>query len=98
MARVSDVCEEERGRESQWHFIGDEELRRLTMAGGHNSLGGRTWWREMRSSGEGKGGAGGLTRFFKGQRRRGEEGMAGVLAINGRRVPAAYCLKEGKGD
>jgi hypothetical protein len=51
----------------------------------------------MRSSGEGKGGAGGLTRFFKGQRRRGEEAMAGVLAINGRRAPAAYiALKRGR--
>jgi hypothetical protein len=61
-------------------------------------LGGSARWREMRSSGEGKGGAVGLTWFFKGQRRRGEEAMAGVLAINGRSAPAAYCLKEEKDD
>jgi hypothetical protein len=48
--------------------------------------------------GRGKEWGRGSNSIFKGQRRRGEEAMAGVLAINGRRAPAAYCLQEGEGD
>jgi hypothetical protein len=80
MARVSDVCEEE--RESQGHFTGEKELQRPTMAGGRKFFGRRRAVERDEELGRGKRRGSGSNSVFKSQRRRGEEAMARVLAIN----------------
>jgi hypothetical protein len=64
MARVSDVCEEERGRESEGHFTGDEELRRPTMAGGRKFFGRQRAVERDEELGRGKGRGSGSNLVF----------------------------------
>jgi hypothetical protein len=77
--------ERERERESQGHFTGDKELRQPTMAGGRKFFGRRCAVERDEELRRGKRQGSGSNSVFKGQRRRGEEAMARVLAINGRR-------------